>query len=648
MSFKIFLKVSIFVLLILVSLSSKSMALDDIPKGAVAIKLTHHLEAGDKAWVRVEYLNSQSQVIGFIGDYESIAHRLRDLLSINDRIIYYDDPGAYSVLGFQTKIQGSDITVEIIGSSFRARFVDYRASNPGPFPGLSCYDMDSPDCIVIDPQGRMFVPATIFCPILECQSLAIQTDSAHFKRDPVSIKLPQSLIAAPKVEAPIVKPMPVPATSPQKSDPPKNPAQSHGDVSSAMVNSAIYQIQYPNGCIAPSDLDGSVRRFFGDQTIERRRLSIVPTPDFVKGLGIIAGSLIALSIPLLALGKNASSTPNLALRLVGISLIVLGTVSGTIGAFVKPTSATAPPPESSVAVSSQDTESYIDQIPDLRNAVQGGVMTVDMVRYAASVMGGETELHKIVRKFGSKTVGLITHLKSMGFEVGRNIQRADFSNIVQQFGIDFAMDVVCGHGANSLNVLKHFAKDESGVSKGGALMLIKEFGKDLEGAEGQAVLKDISEKTPKLTGEEISHFIESEGGVSGAAETAGIAAKSFVEETKETAEISLGKFTQSNYREALLKLTGKTVEEMKGIDAHHIFLQKYRGEFAKIGINIDDPRFLSWWEKGDHRRMASEYGKIWEDFFEKTGDISSIEARNIAFERATALADKYHFEIHWR
>ncbi len=51
-------------------------------------------------------------------------------------------------------------------------------------------------------------------------------------------------------------------------------------------------------------------------------------------------------------------------------------------------------------------------------------------------------------------------------------------------------------------------------------------------------------------------------------------------------------------------------------DAHHICPQKFRNQFAKIGIDIDDARFGLWIEKHVHRQGAYSYNKLWEGFFE--------------------------------
>ncbi|MBQ4523075.1 MAG: hypothetical protein IJA10_09020 [Lachnospiraceae bacterium] len=52
-------------------------------------------------------------------------------------------------------------------------------------------------------------------------------------------------------------------------------------------------------------------------------------------------------------------------------------------------------------------------------------------------------------------------------------------------------------------------------------------------------------------------------------------------------------------------------------DAHHIFPQKFRYWFNKIGIDIDDPDFGIWLEKSEHLSNAKSYNKLWEKFFSR-------------------------------
>lgn len=71
-------------------------------------------------------------------------------------------------------------------------------------------------------------------------------------------------------------------------------------------------------------------------------------------------------------------------------------------------------------------------------------------------------------------------------------------------------------------------------------------------------------------------------------------------------------YTKDYYRHNLKKFTNQSPS--RNIDAHHIFPQKFRKEFAETGINIDDPKYLTWWEKVPHRRASRQYQDFWYDF----------------------------------
>ncbi len=73
-------------------------------------------------------------------------------------------------------------------------------------------------------------------------------------------------------------------------------------------------------------------------------------------------------------------------------------------------------------------------------------------------------------------------------------------------------------------------------------------------------------------------------------------------------------FTKSNYRHNLKVLTG---HKGIGMDAHHIFPQsnKFQAYFQRSGINIHDPKYLTWWKSGSHRNAANSYNNSWSEFF---------------------------------
>lgn len=68
----------------------------------------------------------------------------------------------------------------------------------------------------------------------------------------------------------------------------------------------------------------------------------------------------------------------------------------------------------------------------------------------------------------------------------------------------------------------------------------------------------------------------------------------------------------SDYRKNLIRYTG--FDPGKVAEAHHVLPQKYRDAFVKVGINIDDPKYLVWVEKKFHRAISREYNIEWAKF----------------------------------
>ena len=73
--------------------------------------------------------------------------------------------------------------------------------------------------------------------------------------------------------------------------------------------------------------------------------------------------------------------------------------------------------------------------------------------------------------------------------------------------------------------------------------------------------------------------------------------------------------TQNTYRKALQQATGKVG---KGYEAHHTLPQKYRKEFEKLGINIDEPGNVVWRKSEGHRAKSAEHTAEWDEFFRRT------------------------------
>jgi RHS repeat-associated protein len=106
-------------------------------------------------------------------------------------------------------------------------------------------------------------------------------------------------------------------------------------------------------------------------------------------------------------------------------------------------------------------------------------------------------------------------------------------------------------------------------------------------------------------------------------------------------------FTSANFRSNLVELTG---ENPAFAQAHHVFPQKasLAEQFGKAGIDIHNPIYGSWWNStpglvGNHPSMASEYNKIWTDFFAP----GAYRSQDQIFDFGRTLGEKYGFEIHY-
>jgi hypothetical protein len=74
-------------------------------------------------------------------------------------------------------------------------------------------------------------------------------------------------------------------------------------------------------------------------------------------------------------------------------------------------------------------------------------------------------------------------------------------------------------------------------------------------------------------------------------------------------------FTRSYYRHNLQVFTGVAGE---GMHAHHILPQatRFQKYWKNVGININNPINMKWWEAGDHVSNSYDYNKAWDEFFE--------------------------------
>jgi RHS repeat-associated protein len=104
-------------------------------------------------------------------------------------------------------------------------------------------------------------------------------------------------------------------------------------------------------------------------------------------------------------------------------------------------------------------------------------------------------------------------------------------------------------------------------------------------------------------------------------------------------------FTPSNFRYNLQKLTGLSDDAIKGLQAHHILPQKFRPDFAKLGLNVDDPVFGAWVDS-THQDWTRIYQDEWTNFF----DTANKEGTKLTIKKVIAyakiLAEKY--KLKWK
>ncbi len=113
--------------------------------------------------------------------------------------------------------------------------------------------------------------------------------------------------------------------------------------------------------------------------------------------------------------------------------------------------------------------------------------------------------------------------------------------------------------------------------------------------------------------------------------------------SKELAEqMGLQGFTESNYREGLLRLTGRSRDEVQGLEAHHILPQEFRESFESAGIEtIHDPRLLVWVDEEAHRLWSKDYSEAWRDFFIKNQNPTVEDI----LEEAGELSGEYDYKV---
>jgi hypothetical protein len=87
----------------------------------------------------------------------------------------------------------------------------------------------------------------------------------------------------------------------------------------------------------------------------------------------------------------------------------------------------------------------------------------------------------------------------------------------------------------------------------------------------------------------------------------------------------LRSFTSSNFRYNLGKMTGNIPANSQ---AHHVFPKKYASQFSKAGININDPKYGTWWNSSSHLQNAAGYNAAWGEFFTKYPNATQLQILN--------------------
>jgi hypothetical protein len=103
-----------------------------------------------------------------------------------------------------------------------------------------------------------------------------------------------------------------------------------------------------------------------------------------------------------------------------------------------------------------------------------------------------------------------------------------------------------------------------------------------------------------------------------------------------------GNLTENNFRNNLKKYTGSFG---LGKDAHHIFPQNkaFRKYFEDAGIDINHPKYGSWWDNREHRSKSFEYNQRWANYFQSNPEATKEEI----LEFGRSLADEYNLDINY-
>jgi hypothetical protein len=78
------------------------------------------------------------------------------------------------------------------------------------------------------------------------------------------------------------------------------------------------------------------------------------------------------------------------------------------------------------------------------------------------------------------------------------------------------------------------------------------------------------------------------------------------------------------------------------MDAPHNLPVKFAEFFADHGLNINDPRFMDWSERGSHSRQAWAFIRAWANWIRLHLDATATEILDFARELAARLGIPFY------
>lgn len=314
------------------------------------------------------------------------------------------------------------------------------------------------------------------------------------------------------------------------------------------------------------------------------------------GVGVAAGTVLAVvgAIKLAAL-VSVSATGIGAAALAGLALVGYLAGVGSVPGFLQARAAEIPPP------TREEIRGYINSVPDLRKAVEGGRLSEEEISEAAKKIGGIDALHTdVVRKFGPSGVKAF----SVSEVRGSSASGSEFTSLIGDYGPDILEYLFCSNPGRE-HIVKSLAE-----------------------------LKDIrSHEIVKLS---------KTGKLDEAARELGIPLK-----PGKKAVIDPFRLPTSTMRDRLHKAYPDIpIGEVE--DVHHIFPIKFAKKFLEIGINVNDGRHLLPVMRGKHRVEAKAWNDVWASFFERFRKSGAMPTRPDVFKEAEALLKGYNLQPSWR